>query len=88
MRAGAVYGYRGAPSWIFVAIYRPYRDHSYTAELITTAGRRVPLASLRLDPRTGSAGQSIAVDLDKVKAVRLVGSARGDVLEAALPNAR
>jgi hypothetical protein len=87
VRAGVVYGYRGAPSWIFVALYRPYRSEMYDVELVTTAGRRVPLA-LRLDPATGSAGQAIPIDLDRVSAVRLVGPARGDILEADLAHAR
>jgi Putative zinc-finger len=87
-RAGVVYGYRGAPSWIFVAIYRPYRSTAYTVELVTTAGRRVPVPSLRLDRATGSAGQAIAVDLQSVAAVRLIGSTPGDTLEAALTHAR
>jgi hypothetical protein len=87
VRAGVVYGYRGAPSWIFVALYRPYRSEAYDVELVTTAGRRVPLA-LRLDPATGSAGQAIPIDLDRVSAVRLVGPARGDILEADLAHAR
>ena len=52
------------------------------------SGKRVPLPSLRLDPRTGSAGQSIPFDLHDVPSVRLVGAARGDVLEAQLPHAR
>jgi hypothetical protein len=85
--AGVVYGYRGSPSWIFVAIYRPYRSTPYAVELTMTSGRRVRLASLRLDPRTGSAGQAIPVDLHSVSGVRLVGAARGDVLEARLPHA-
>jgi hypothetical protein len=83
-----VYGYRGKPSWIFVAIYRPYRSTTYAVELAMTSGRRIPLASLRLDPQTGSAGQAIPVDLHSVSSVRLVGAARGDVLEARLPHAR
>jgi hypothetical protein len=89
-RAGprVVYGYRGSPSWIFVAIYRPYRSTTYTVELAMTSGRRVPLPSLRLDARTGSAGQAIPVDMHDVSGVRLVGTARGDVLEAQLPHAR
>jgi hypothetical protein len=87
-RAGAVYGYRGAPSWIFVAVYHPYRDRNYRVELVTTAGERIPLRSLHVDPRTGTGGQSIPVDLDNVAAVRLVGSAHDDVLQAALPHAR
>jgi hypothetical protein len=87
VRAGVVYGYRGAPSWIFVALYRPYRSEAYDVELATTAGRRVPLA-LRLDPASDSAGQAIPIDLDRVSAVRLVGPARGDILEADLAHAR
>jgi hypothetical protein len=86
--AGVVYGYRGSPSWIFVAIYRPYRATAYTVELTLASVERVPLPSLRLDPRTGSAGQAIPVDLHRVSSVRLVGAARGDVLEARLPHAR
>ena len=46
------------------------------------------LPSLKLDPQTGSGGQAIAVDLDSVSTVRLVGSQRGDVLEAVLPHDR
>lgn len=86
--AGVVYGYRGSPSWLFVAIYRPYRATTYGVELRMTSGRRVPLASLRLDPRTGSAGQSIPFDLHDVSSIRLVGAAPGDVLEAQLPHTR
>jgi hypothetical protein len=88
MPAGVVYGYRGSPSWIFVAIYRPYRSTTYTVELAMTSGKRVPLPSLRLDPRTGSAGQAISVDLHLISSVRLVGARRGDVLDAELPRPR
>jgi hypothetical protein len=88
VRAGVVYAYDGKTSWIFVATYRPYHETDYTVELVTTDGRRIPLPSLKLDPQTGSGGQAIAVDLDSVSTVRLVGSQRGDVLEAALPHDR
>jgi hypothetical protein len=86
--AGVVYGYRGSPSWIFVAIYRPYQSTTYAVELEMTSGRRVPLPTLRLDPETGSAGQAIPVDLHDVASVRLVGSGRADLLQARLPHAR
>jgi hypothetical protein len=86
--AGVVYGYRGSPSWIFVGTYRPYHSKTYAVELTTTAGRRMPLPTFRLDARTGSAGQAIPIDLGDVSSVRLVGAKRGDVLEAELPHAR
>lgn len=86
-RAGLVYGYRGNPSWIYVAVDPSYRSTTYTAELVTMSGRRVPLPRLRLDPRTGSGGQAIPADLRDVATVRLVGSMPGDVLQAELPHA-
>ena len=88
IRAGVVYGYRGAPSWVFVAVYRSYRSTAYTLELTMTSGRRVTLPSFRLDPRTGSAGRTIPVDLQQVSSVRLIGAGHGDVLEASLASAR
>jgi hypothetical protein len=84
---GVVYGYRGMPSWIFVAVDRPYRSAGYTVELALTSGRRVPLPSFRIDPRTGTAGQAIPVDLYDVSAVLLIGGTRGEVLQAELPHA-
>jgi hypothetical protein len=85
--AGVVYGYRGNPSWIFVAVYAEHRSTEYSVELALESGRRVRLPSFRLDPRTGSAGQAIPVDLHDVSAVVLIGEGRGDVLEAELPHA-
>jgi hypothetical protein len=85
--AGVAYGYRGAPSWLFVAVGRPYRSTNYTVELALTSGRRLPLPSFRIDPRTGSEGQAIPVDLHDVTAVLLIGGTRGEVLQAQLPHA-
>jgi hypothetical protein len=85
--AGVVYAYRGAPSWIFVYIDGGHRSTPYTVELALTAGERVPLPSFRIDPATGSAGEAIPVDVHRVASVRLVGSSRGDVIEARLPHA-
>jgi Putative zinc-finger len=86
--AGVVYAYRGATSWIFVVVYGPHRGVPYTAELATRSGRRVTLPSLRLDPRSGTGGEAIPVDLAEVSSVRLVGPRPGDVLEADLSHAR
>jgi hypothetical protein len=86
--AGVVYAYRGVTSWMFVVVYGPHRGVPYTAELATTSGRRVALPSFRLDPRTGTGGEAIPVDLDRVASVRLVGPKPGDVLEADLSHDR
>jgi hypothetical protein len=86
--AGVVYAYRGATSWIFVVVYGPHRGVPYTAELATTSGRRVPLPSFRLDPKTGTRGEAVPVDLGSIASVRLVGPKPGDVLEADLSHAR
>jgi hypothetical protein len=85
--AGLVYGYRGHPSWVFIDVAGPYRSRGYAVELAMTSGWRLPLPSMRIDPRTGSAGQAIPVDLHNVSAVLLIGRARGDVLQAQLPHA-
>jgi hypothetical protein len=69
-----------------VAVDRPYRAAGYTVELALTSGRRLPLPSFRIDPKTGSAGQSIPVDLHDVSAVLLIGGTRGEVLQAELPH--
>jgi hypothetical protein len=83
-RAGLVYGYRGNPSWVFVDLYRD-PEANYRAELVLRSGRRVPLPTLALDPKTGSAGRAIPVDLDQVARVELVGAQPGEVLTANLP---
>jgi hypothetical protein len=69
---------------MFVVVYGAHRGVPYKAELATTSGRRVALPSFRLDPRTGTGGETIPVDLDSVASVRLVGPKPGDVLEANL----
>jgi hypothetical protein len=84
--AGVVYAYRGTPSWIFVYVDTAHRRTAYSVELAMTSGKRVPLPSFRIDPATGSAGEAIPVDIHRVAAVRLVGSTRGDVLDARLPH--
>lgn len=82
-RAGIVYGYRGTTSWLFVVVYRNHRDVPYAVEVVTKGGRRVALPGFRLDPRSGSAGQALPFDLDRVAAVWLVHG--DDVLTAQLP---
>ena len=86
--AGVVYAYSGRTSWMFVVVYRDHVGVPYRAELVTTSGRRVALPAFRLDPRTGSGGEAIPIDLDAVASVRLIGPKPGDVLEADLAHSR
>jgi hypothetical protein len=84
--AGVAYAYRGAPSWIFVYVDAAHR-RTYEVELAMVSGARVPLPTLRIDPKTGSAGATLTIDVHDVAAVRLLGHEPGDVLEAHLPHA-
>jgi Putative zinc-finger len=81
---GHAFGYQGSPSWIMVTVERAagVEPGRYELELVTQAGDRVALGSLRVASRRGSRGGAIPVDLDQVAEVRLIGPGRGDVLEA------
>jgi hypothetical protein len=86
-RAGVVFGYRGSPSWIFVVVDGGYRGERYAGELVLESGRRMALPALRIDPRNGSAGVAIDVDLHDVSSVRLAARPAVDTLAARLPHA-
>jgi hypothetical protein len=81
-RAGKVFGYQGKPSWLLVVVYRNFRDASFSAEIVTTAGRRLPLPGL--DVENGSWGGAITTPLKEVALVRLTDD-DGNVFEATLP---
>jgi hypothetical protein len=82
--AGFVFGYQGRPSWVMVIVDPAHRDARYTGEVVGDSGRRVRLRGFRLDPRTGSWGRAIPMQLHDVASVRLVDPASGETLEAAL----
>jgi hypothetical protein len=82
--AGVVFGYQGRPSWVMVVVDPAHRDARYAGELVTYRGRRIPLPSFRLDPRSGSWGRAIPMELHDVAAVRLVDRRGGGTLEARL----
>ena len=83
-RAGLAFGYQGSPSWVMVVVDPAHRDQVVRGELVTVSGRQAPLRSLRLDPRTGTWGGAIPVDLHRVKSIRLIGKRPGQVMEAPL----
>jgi Putative zinc-finger len=81
-RAGVLFAYRGAPSWILVTVAPQHRGSVEQAELIGRDGRVLPLASFRLSD--GAWGGSIPVDLREVAAVHLLGGDGRAILVAAL----
>jgi Putative zinc-finger len=80
---GQVFGYQGDPSWLFVVVYKPYRDTPLTGSL-TTDGDTVPLRALELNAQRASWGGEIPVDLRQVELVRLVDQS-GNVYQARIP---
>jgi hypothetical protein len=82
--AGVVFGYEGNPSWVLVVVDPGHRGGHFSGEVVTTAGRRIPLRAFELDPRTGSWGRAIPMDLHDVSSVRLVDRRSGESLEATL----
>jgi hypothetical protein len=82
-QAGVAFGYDGDPSWVLVTLeYAEMGAHSYRVQLVTDAGRRVPIGSIQLQHGTGSLGRSIPVPFHRVAEVRLLGDKPGDVYEA------
>ena len=83
--AGVVFGYQGRPSWVLVTVDRSHRAQVSSGELVTRDRRTVPLPEFELDPRNGSWGGAIPVNLYDVARIRLLGERPGEVLEAAVP---
>jgi hypothetical protein len=81
-RAGVVFAYQGAPSWMLLTVDPGHRDRVSSGELVTKDGRTIPLASLELDRRNGSWGGAIPTNLYDVAAIRLLGERPGEVLGA------
>jgi hypothetical protein len=83
-RRGVAFGYEGRPSWLLVTVGPRHRDDVTRAELVTRAGRTIPLRSLKLDPQ-GSWGGAIPVNLYRLASIRLHGESPEDTLEASFP---
>jgi len=81
-KAGVVFAYQGAPSWVLVTVDARHRDRVSSGELVTTDKRTIPLSSLELDSRNGSWGGAIPANLYDVVSIRLLGERPGEVLEA------
>jgi hypothetical protein len=81
-RAGVVFGYQGAPSWVFVTVDPGHRDQVSSGELVTRDKRTIAIPSFALDPDNGSWGGAISTNLYDVASIRLLGERPGEVLEA------
>ncbi len=81
---GQVYGYQGKPSWLFVVVYRPFRDTPLTGSLTTTGGDTVPLRALALDAERASWGGELPIPLREIEVLRLVDES-GKVFRARIP---
>ena len=83
-RAGVVFGYQGAPSWVLVTVDPDHRDRVSSGELVTKRQAHDPARVARARPTNGSWGGAIPTNLYDVASIRLLGERPGEVLEAAI----
>src|SRR5215211_586661 len=79
---GQIFAYEGSPSWLFMTVEEGHRSGIESAEMVMDDGRRIPLRWFYLNPRWGSCGGEVTVDLHKVSVVRLLPKAGGEPLIA------
>jgi hypothetical protein len=79
---GQVFAYEGSPSWLFMTVEEGHRSGIESAEMVMDDGRRIPLRWFYLNPRWGSCGGEVKVDLHDVSVVRLLPKTGGGPLVA------
>ncbi len=67
-----MFGYEGSPSWVFVVVSTPTGSGTYTVEVTTHDGRRLPLGTLTMTDGKGSFGQALPGALRDIAHLRLV----------------
>lgn len=82
--AGQLFAYEGDPSWILVTVEPPFRASAWRGEIVTRAGRTVPVAGFRVAAGRAAWGGVLPLHVYETAAVRLV-AADGGVLTAELP---
>jgi hypothetical protein len=72
--AGHLFGYEGSPSGVFVVVNSPGGSGTYTVEVTTHDGRRLPLGTLTVTVTDGegSFGRTLPVALRDIAHLRLV----------------
>jgi Putative zinc-finger len=84
--AGAVFVYRGAPSWVTVTVDRNHAAEARRVELIDTAGKSIPLGWASFSD--GAWGGALPVDLDRVATVRVLAADGHEICSVAMPRTR
>lgn len=82
-RAGTVFAYGGAPSWITITVVPEARSAVAGAELVTLDGSRIPLPSFQLED--GVWGGALPLGPGEVAAVHLLDRGGRSLLFAELP---
>ena len=85
-RVGTVFGYQGAPSWLFYVLDRGIGSGLYKEQIVTRSGRSITLPPFRL--LAASWGVATPVAVRDIALVRIVPVPHGPVLEAKLPVVR
>lgn len=71
-RQGQVFGYAGRPSWVYVVAGSGMSGDVYTVDVVTSAGRKVPLGSMQVWDGRRAWGALLPFDLSRVASVQLV----------------
>jgi hypothetical protein len=83
---GALFVYRGAPSWLTVTVDARHATTADRVELIDRAGRRIPLGWARFSD--GAWGGAVPVDLGRVSTVRVLTRDGRLLLSVPMPRTR
>jgi hypothetical protein len=84
--AGALFVYRGAPSWLTVTVDRRHAPSARRVELIDTAGKKIPLGWASFSD--GTWGGSVPVDLDRIAVVRVLAGDGHRLCSVTMPRTR
>jgi hypothetical protein len=80
-----VLGYEGSPSWVFVVVNSPNGSGTYTIEVTTHNGKRLPLGTLTVTDGKGSFGRALPGALRDIVHLRLINRDGGTGFQAAFP---
>jgi hypothetical protein len=83
-KVGYVYGYQGRASWVLAVVYEGVADDHYELEIVTRAGRQMPLRPISVVDGHGSAGGVTAVPYERIAEVRLLDRGGREVADSDL----